>query len=175
MLLQLKVRGVPQKYAWPVFCNICHCYLSRPWAHDERNHETVSLPSDFPFPVYEGSNKLTEVPCTMQHVRCQKAAPINTMHSSSKIIWVPLTLLLFIRSCSSTNIICINPVVRGQKNCWCLEQRKVYWKSQARSSCSKKSRLPDGFQGRVFTGKVREKVQCRWSPPSLFSDWLMMR
>ena len=109
--------------------------------------------------------------------QCQKAAPINTMHSSSKIIWVPLTLLLFIRSCSSTNIICAkNPVVvRGQKICWSLEETKVYWKSQARSSCSKKSKLPDGFQGRVFAGKVREKVQYRWSPPSLFSDWLMMR
>ena len=141
VLLELKVREVPQKYAWPVLCNICHCYLSMPWAHDERNHETASLPSDFHFPVYEGSNKLTEVLCTMQHVRCQKAAPINTMHSSSKIIWVSLTFYYFSLGLAALQTKSVlNPVVRGKKkkkNCWSLEQRKVYWKSQARSSCSK--------------------------------------
>ena len=52
----------------------------------------------------------------MQHVRCQKAAPINTMHSSSKIIWVSLTFYYFSLGLAALQTKSVlNPVVWGQK------------------------------------------------------------
>ena len=42
-LLTLKERNILQKYVQPMFCNICHCYLSRLWAYDERNHKVISF------------------------------------------------------------------------------------------------------------------------------------
>ena len=55
----------------------------------------------------------------MQHVRCQKPVPINTMHLSPKNHLISSNfLLLFIRSCSSTNIICARP-------CCCPRSKKL--------------------------------------------------
>ena len=105
----------------------------------------------FPFPNLRGQQKAHRGPYIMQHVRCQQPVPRSSIHSSSKIIQVPLILLLFFSSCSSTHIICAKPCSRVRSNaclqpvvifypsfcvkatvrpnkwkCWHLEQRKVY-------------------------------------------------
>ena len=56
----------------------------------------------------------------------------------------------------------LNPAVRGKKK-KLLEfgAKKGLLQESGKEFMLKKSKLPDEFQGRVFKGKVREKVQYR--------------
>lgn len=113
----------------------------------------------FSFPNLRGQQKAHRGPYIVQNVRCQQPVSRSSIHSSSKIIQVPLFLLLFFSSYSSTHTICAKPcscvrsnaclqpvvvfylsfcvqgIVRPNKcKCWHLEQRKVYRRGHARST-----------------------------------------
>ena len=84
--------------------------------------------------------------------QCQKAAPINTMHSSSKIIWVSLTFCYFSLGLAALQTKSVlNPAVRGKKK-KLLEfgAKKGLLKESSKEFMLKKIQTPWWISGESF-------------------------